>query len=92
LTSGFTNSHTPFPLKTKRASPPQSGGEPFVTMMQGDDLKFQVRPATKPADEQGTDCRYAREHACDTTAAIRKTRDFWPLSEFSVAKRVIPLT
>ena len=51
-------------------------------MAEGDDLKFQVRPATKRAGERGKDRRHEDEHAGDTSAADAKTPDFSAHLEF----------
>src|SRR5216684_8643925 len=55
-------------------------------MAQGNDLKFQNRPATESASKDGNDRTHEREHAGDTTAADAKTLDCSPLSEFSAAQ------
>jgi hypothetical protein len=52
-------------------------------MAQGNDFKFQNRPATESASKNGNDRMHEREHAGDTTAAAAKTLDFSPFSEFS---------
>jgi hypothetical protein len=52
-------------------------------MAQGNDLKFQNRPATESASKNENERMHEREHAGDTTAADAKTLDFSPLSEFS---------
>jgi hypothetical protein len=52
-------------------------------MAQGNDFKFQNRPATESASKNGNDRMHEREHAGDTTAAAAKTLDFSPFLEFS---------
>jgi hypothetical protein len=53
-------------------------------MAQGNDLKFQFRPATESVGKNGNDGTREREHAGDIMAVRRKTLDFSPPSEFSV--------
>ena len=53
-----------------------------LLMTQGDDFKFQVRPISEPANDQGRDRGDERGHVGDTTAANRETLAFYSRLEF----------